>query len=356
MTRSLFSYRFFLFLFFFLPLFGAGCVQIKKGDTGNTGGVFVTEDTGAHWTPRSILPLPDGTASIAGANVLDILFDPSDADAVYITTREHGYLFSYNNGAGWQRPTDETLTEGSISGLAIDPSDKCVVYVAKGNNVLKSIDCNRTFDPETFVEATGQAVTVVRVDWFDPQVVWIGTSGGDVVKSENGGGTWTAIARMYDPIVDLAVSNKDSRIVVVVTAEDGPYRTTDAGATWQDFEEALDAYEHADTGYALRQDKSGDMMYYASGRGIFRSNDQGATWSPLTLITPPSSVRIYSLAVHPDNGNILFYGTSSTLYATTDGGVEWTTRELPTTRSATAMAADPNGEGLLFVGVSKIEE
>ena len=97
-------------------------------------------------------------------------------------------------------------------------------------------------------------------------------------------------------------------------------------------------------------------MYYANKYGLLKSVDNGATWEGLTLVTKPRSVKIYSLAVNPDDGNNVFYGTATTFYASTDGGASWSTRELPSTRFATALAVDPNAVGTVFLGSSTIEE
>jgi photosystem II stability/assembly factor-like uncharacterized protein len=287
---------------------------------------------------------------------MEIVFDTSDPDAVYLATREHGYVYSYDNGRSWQHPADAVVHEGTVSSIAVDQVDKCTVYIAKGRNVIKTEDCNRTFDPELFVDATGETVTRVRTDWYDPQVVWIGTTGGSVVKSMNGGDTWTTVMRLGDGVVDLLVSRADSRVVVVATEDKGLFRTSDGGATWEDLEAALDPFRNAKNGILLREDVSGSVMYYANERGLLRSRDQGKSWEGVELLTPPSSVRIYGLAIHPDDGDRVYYGTSGTFYSATDGGKEWHTRELPTSRAATAIAVDPDETDLVFVGVTEIEE
>ncbi len=345
-------------LFFVLPfiaLIGAGCINVKPR-TSDSGGVFKTADAGVKWEAASILPLPAGVSSIAGVDVANLLFDPSDPDTLYLGTTGNGLLVSYDNAASWLRIKEPQLREGVINAVAVDPSSKCTVYVAKGANVLKTTDCNRTYDTQAFVETNGKSVLVLEEDWYNTETVWLGTAAGDVIKSVDGGKNWSTMNRVRGAVADILIDNADSRIVLVLTQARGLWRSEDGGANWVQLDDELKNVGGGEDGFQLTQTKDGAIQFMINQRGINRSLDHGKTWEALTLLTKPNSVRIYSMAVNPSDANMLSYGTDTTLYTSTDGGTNWATRALPTTRAATALAVDPNDPAALFVGVATIEK
>ncbi len=353
-NKSIFMKKILLVLCF-VVLAGIGCVNVKTKTTDN-GGAFVTDDAGAKWTAKSALPLAAGISSISGVDVTKMIVDPNDDDAIYLGTQENGLLVSYDNAESWQRIKADELRGGWINGVAVDPTNKCVVYVAKGANVMKSTDCNRTYDTQAFVETSGKTVNVVRVDWYNPSIVWLGTASGDVVKSVDTGKTWSTVARAKDDIVDIQVDNADSRIILAITARRGMWRTTDGGTTWSNMDEAFKSFRDIGVEYALSQTKDGSLIYLVSDYGILRSADHGATWEALTLLTKPGSVRIYAMAVNPVDANSIYYGTATTLYSTTDGGVNWATRQLPTSRATSVLVVDPNDTSVLYLGAATVEK
>lgn len=344
-----------IFLLLLFPLLGLGCLNVKTSAS-SEGGVWQSTDAGETWTNTSSLPTADGLRSFSSANMTMVVFDAADDDALYAGTTDSGFVFSYDNGTSWQRP-GETLTQsGHVYGLAVDPRDKCTIYAAIDARVMKSTDCNRTYDTETFVESAGKPIKAIELDWYSPDTVWAATSSGDVIKSGNGGDTWTTVTRVKDEVMKVMVDNTDSRIVLVVTEDKGLWRTTDGGATWSELADSMKDFKSSDKGYALAQNSDGSMMYYASKYGLMRSNDHGATWSALTLLTATGSAQIYSLAVDPNDGNVVYYGTNNTFYATTDGGSNWATNELPSDRAARAITLDPNDSSTIFLGVARVEE
>lgn len=344
-----------LFAALILPLVGFGCIGTKPPVVIDSGGVWLTGDAGETWIQKSTWPTAAGTSTISSADIKGFVFDPSDLDAIYLMTKADGLFYSYDNGNSWIRPEEPALQAGIIGGVAIDPTDKCNVYVAKGANVMKSTDCNRTYEKELFVESTGSSILSISIDWFNSNVIWIGTAAGDVYKSADSGATWTREAHAPGPVTQIQIDNADSRIVLVMTSTKAITRTDNGGETWLRQEEIFEDFAGAELGSMLTQTKDGNNTYYLSKWGVFKSTDHGATWTPIKLLTP-TNVKVYSFAVNPDDANILYYGTLNAFYVTTNAGAEWATHELPTTRAATALTVDPNNTTAVFMGVSEIDE
>lgn len=91
----------------------------------------------------------------------------------------------------------------------------------------------------------GRVTTVAGVP-ENPQLCYMGATGGGVWKTENAGITWENISDDYfkvGTIGAIAVSGSDPNVIYVGTGEksirgvttshgDGVYKSTDAGATW----------------------------------------------------------------------------------------------------------------------------
>lgn len=340
-----------------LAFLGAGCLG-GGGSTAAGGGFFVSTDAGKAWTSSSALPSATGVGSIENVDITTLEIDPSDASAYYIGTAANGVMFSYDAGTTWQRPESEAARSGKVLAVEVDPRDVCTYYVLKAGRVLKTTTCGRTFNDQTYVESRdNEALTGMVVDWYNPNVVYVTSTAGDVFRTTDGGATWATLYRTDDQITAFAVSNADSRVLLLGTRRHGLIRSTDSGVTWTEMEDALkDEFKDSDKVYDFAQTADGSVLYMSSDYGILASKDNGATWEGLKLIPASGEVDILAIAVDPNDGNNLFFGTKNTLYHSTDGGVNWTTSELPTARAASVIAVDPDNGKRVLLGVQTIED
>ncbi|MBI5254355.1 hypothetical protein HY932_01075, partial [Candidatus Falkowbacteria bacterium] len=164
-------------------LFGVtGCIQItsKTETMASQAGIFVSKDFGETWTNSSSLMTPGATVgTISAAETLMMEFDPVDEKAIYIGTRKHGMLFSYNSGAGW----NYGLTIGVTRGIAIEPTAHCTIYAAVDSWLKKTIDCARKWDKVYYTGNDSRLVTAVTLDLKSPKTLWAGLSTGEILKS-----------------------------------------------------------------------------------------------------------------------------------------------------------------------------
>lgn len=338
-----------------LVLTGAGCLSSKTPST--VGGVWQSSDGGETWEATNALPSATGVGSIAQADVTAVEIDPSDASAVYIGTTGNGMLASIDGGQSWMRPEEEQLRSGRVIGIEVDPRDVCTYYVMKTDRVLKTEDCGRSFNDSAYVETgTDENLTAMMLDWYNPSVLWLGNTAGDVMRSSDGGKTWSTVYRVKGDITSMAMSNADSRIILVGTKNSGLYRTTDAGTTWIEYEDALKDFKESDKVLGFAQTADGSTVVMNSDYGLLVSKDQGFTWGAVPLLTARGEVEILALAVAPTNGDVIVYGTNSTIYRSTSGGSAWDTNELPSGRAAGVLAVNPENENLMILGTVALED
>ncbi len=339
-----------------LVLMGAGCFG-GGNSTDGLGGVWQSDDGGQSWAATNTLLTSSGAGSISGTDILAVEHDSQDASAVYAGTLSDGLLTSLDGGISWTRPEDEEIRTGAVLAIEVDPTDVCTYYVMKTNRVAKTTDCGRSFNTGAYVETqTDEKLTAMVLDWYNPDILWLGNSAGDVMRSTDGGDNWATVERVKGDVTAIAVSNADSRVVMVGTKSKGMYRTADSGSTWTQYEDTLKDFKGSDKVFHFSQTNDGSTVVMNSEYGLLVSKDRGETWSGVSILTARGEVEILAVAVAPTNGDVIMYATANTFYRSTSGGSAWETSELPSGRSVGTVVINPANEEAVILGTVTPEE
>ena len=187
-----------------------------------------------------------------------------------------------------------------------------------------------------------------------PREYWMGTTGGGVFKSTNGGLDWAPMTDRYfgGTIGAIAVDERNPDVVYVGTGEtpirgnvshgEGVWKTTNGGRTWTH----LGLTETRQIARVRIDPRNSDRIYVAalgnvftSGpeRGIYRSDDAGRTWRK--ILFRDDSTGAIDLVVDPSNPDVMYAsfwqagrtawmlssgGKGSGIFKTTNGGDSWT--------------------------------
>ncbi|MGH7738192.1 MAG: WD40/YVTN/BNR-like repeat-containing protein [Candidatus Tyrphobacter sp.] len=224
----------------------------------------------------------------------------------------------------------------------------------------------------------GGRVAAVAGTASDPNLYYIGSAGGGVWKTVNGGATWHAVFE-HEPVAAIGavtIDPTDSDVVWVGTGEanprndvtfgDGVYKTTDGGKTWTNVglrdtwsisRILVDPHnpQHVIVG------AFGDPFRDSEARGVYVTSDGGRTWNKTLYVGPQTGAA--ELAMDPQNPDVIYAsmwqfrrkpwtfhsgGPADGIWRSTDGGAAWTRLSghgLPegiTGRSAVAIApSDP---------------
>jgi photosystem II stability/assembly factor-like uncharacterized protein len=203
----------------------------------------------------------------------------------------------------------------------------------------------------------GRATAVAGVP-SEVNTFYMGSTGGGVWKTTDGGQVWTNLSDKFfksASIGAIAVADSDPNVIYVgtgsacprgnISAGDGVYKSTDAGKTWK----------HAglpDAGQIGRirvHPGNPDLVYVAAlghifgpnpERGVYRSKDGGASWERVHFIS--NDVGAVDLAMDARNPRILYAAfwraerkpftmvsgsEDGGLFRTADGGDTWTKLE-----------------------------
>ncbi len=191
----------------------------------------------------------------------------------------------------------------------------------------------------------GGRVTAVAGIPGQPAVYYMGTPGGGVWKTTDGGRVWKPIfdQQRVASIGALAIAESDPRVVYIGTGEqtagNGVYKSADAGATWQNIGLANTRYIQA----VLVDPRNPNIVIVgATGdlspgpeRGIFKSTDAGNTWKK--VLFKDDTTGVVDLCFDPDNPHTLYAALSrrvsgpaargtpsySGIFKSTDEGSTW---------------------------------
>ena len=346
-----------------LVLTGAGCIQFIGSAQGPMG-MFRSADAGETWLQKSVLLTVQGVKSLAGAKVYKIFTDPSDPKALYMGTRGQGLYYSYDAGETWN--SSAAMAGKYIYGLSVDPRDKCAIYVSDGPHIYKTTDCQRTWDLLFTEERPNQRFVDLANDYSDSKTIYGAELGGDIFRSKDGGNSWRIIKRFGFELRHLVADPQNPRRLYAAAYNQGLYRSDDGGDNWESVSKGFENFSVSLTFYRLVLNPAQkDSLFWISKYGILRSNDAGATWNDIKLLTPPGSVNIYGFALNPKNPAEMYYtGTilgdknqnvRSTLYKSVDGGVNWVTRKLPTNTIPVDMLVSRENGKTVFIGFTTLQ-
>ncbi|KKU26073.1 MAG: hypothetical protein UX39_C0013G0020 [Candidatus Magasanikbacteria bacterium GW2011_GWA2_46_17] len=341
-----------------MVLLGAGCIKFGTTTRGPNG-VFRSANKGDSWQSVSAYPTAQGVKSISGVKVFRIFTDPGDPNAFYLGTRGQGLFYSYDKGDSWQNVA--AMNNKFIYGVAVDPRDKCTIYVTDGPNIFKTTDCSRTWQT-VFTEARPEERFVsLSVDYGNSSLIYGAQLGGDIIRSLDAGRSWTTIKRFGFETRYMTVDPFTPERVYVASYRNGLWRSDDHGINWTDLSADFENFSESKNFYKLVLNPAQrGGLFWVSKFGILRSNDAGTSWQAMRLLTPPGSVNIYGFVINSRNQNEMYYtGTilsdeqqniRSTFYRSTDGGTTWVTKKLPTNTIPVDMLVHKQEGGTLFLG------
>jgi photosystem II stability/assembly factor-like uncharacterized protein len=207
------------------------------------------------------------------------------------------------------RQIGPALMSGRINDLEVHPTDNRIIYVGSaGGGVWRSQNGGASFEP--IFDDHVQSIGVVTVDPVQPdKTIWVGTgetwtrnsvsTGDGLFKSDDGGVNWKQVGFENSERISSVEINPSNRNEVYVCV---------LGALWGDSKE----------------------------RGVYKTLDGGANWEQLLYVDETTGCS--DVIMDPKDPNILYAtlwefrrtawsfnsgGKTSALYKSTDAGKSW---------------------------------
>ncbi|MDB4285932.1 T9SS type A sorting domain-containing protein [bacterium] len=290
------------------------------------GGLYQSPDRGQNWTDIENIP---------NTQLYRVAYNPHKPDFYYGGAQDNGSmggnLANFNNY--------ERIFGGDGFQMAFDSNDPNTWYCETQNgNLVYTDDSGLNY----FSHTVGLDSTDRRnwdmpfmISAHDPDRQYIGTQ--RVYRNVDGpGGIWQRISpditdglishRRFHTITTVNESAIDQDIVYAGTTDGNVWVTTDGGGNWMDITTGLPNRFVT----SVKPSPSDVASAFACHSGyrdndfiphIHKTMDYGQTWVDISGDLPQLAVN--DVLIYPGDDSILFVATDGGVYGTTNGGAQW---------------------------------
>jgi photosystem II stability/assembly factor-like uncharacterized protein len=291
-----------------------------------------------------------------GGDARALAADPRNPDHLYAGTATGQVYVSQDGGRQWSRVS--TLSAPSnwvVDNLVVDPATSQVVYAGMwslgsgGGGVFKSSDGGRTWPALEGIQ--GQSIRALTAAPSRSQTLVAGTLEG-VFRSDDAGATWKRISPAghaeIHSVESVAIDPSNPDIIYAGTWHLA-WKTTDGGARWFPIRKGM--IDDSDVFSIAIHPTNPKIVYATACSGIYRSDTAGAEWRKIQGI-PTSSRRTHTLVLDPRDPEMLYAGTTEGLWRTPDGGKSWL-RLTSHTWVINAIVLDPREPARFMLGMER---
>ena len=294
--------------------------------------------------------------------VMAITPHPHDPGIIYIGTHDGPYR-TRDGGDSWER-LGFPETDRQVWSILVHPGDPRRLYAGTSPvGVFRSDDGGDTWrrlpravQPERVKMPFACRVMRIAADPVRPETLWAAVEVGGVMRSDDGGETWSDCSADLVKLAELP--HLKSRIVsdteiegmldihalgvspalpgtVFLALRMGLFRSADGGRSWQDLE--VGRFSPLTYGRDIRVSPHDPRTLFAclspaarsEDGSVYQSRDLGQTWSRFDHGVKAESTMM-GLALHPrDPDRAYCVSRTGQVFGTEDGGRAWREDRLP---------------------------
>ncbi len=234
---------------------------------------------------------------------------------------------------GWNRTSSWNPGTGRISAVAVLPSNEQVIYVGSpGGGLWKTTNGGTNWQPLTDNNSTWMQIFAITIDPTNPNTIYVGTNGSGILKSTNGGATLAPTGSGPAGNVRKILIHPSNASIVFAACNNGIWRSTNSGTSW------TQVHSGGKEDIEFKPDDINIM--YASGNDVYRSTNNGVNWTPVTTAEGITNTGRTLVSVSAANPNYVYAAQANgsefgRLYKSTDAGLTFTTTVVgsPTTNT-----------------------
>lgn len=319
--------------------------------------IYRSTDSGANWNGVY-------TFSFA-APANKIAISRSSPNTVYASSGINLYKTT-NGGTNWST-IGSGLPADYVRLLTVDPANSSRLFAGFSCvGLYRSIDGSSFSRSDSGIVAasqtrfsTGAGSTIYASCYCQDDNAVLNTVG--VWRSADEGSSWTRVTTPFsdyyqDAPLNLVAHPYQASVAFAIAAQTFDHtglisRSGDSGATWTAVHTGLPTSRNPQS--LAFDSANANLVYLASGQGVYKSTDGGVSWSPTALSNATNKVwvdqRTHSLyATNID--------TSSSLYKSTDQGASW--NDIASTSGNTsqidAFVVDPANDSNVWIYASHV--
>lgn len=304
-------------------------------------GVILSVDGGQTWDR-----ITRGYRSLY--DVESLSFDPQDSNTLYVGTWHLGWKTT-DHGKSWKAIHEGMMFDSDMFSLLVDPQKPEVLYSSACTGVYKSINAGLNWTKlENGLPEEARRTRMLHLDPSNPDTIYAGTTLG-LFTSHNGGNSWKKLVPGV-VINAIAVHPRDSQIILVGTDDAGVLKSEDGGLT---FSASNIGFTHRQI-VALRSDPYRPNTYYTSVSsdghhgGFFSSSNGGIKWSNYNEGFPKDRIDIKAI-LPARHSNLVYVGTNGGVFAGTPDKDPWQTVEITQQLSVFDLTFTDSTENALFL-------
>ena len=270
-------------------------------------GVLVTQDGGRNWDRIS-----RGYRSLY--NVESLAFDPLDSQSLYVGTWHLSWK-TPNLGKKWQAIHDGMARDSDVFDLLIQPENPQTLYASACSGIYKSVNGGlRWTKLKNGLTTAARRTRALHMDPSDPNRIYAGTTKGLFVSS-SAGSRWRRL--FSGVVVNAVVVHPADKDIVLVGADDaGILRSEDGGTT---FSASNEGFIHRQIG-ALSPDPHRQDAFYVSAvldlqhGGFFVLKNRRTDWSPYNEGLDKDSATSVRAILPSRKSKAVYLGTRSGVF------------------------------------------
>lgn len=297
----------------------------------------------------------------------------------FIATTGNGIALSQQQANGsWS--VEYRLENKDVRCLAADPHNSNTIFAGtQGEGILRSDDMGATWQE---IGLAGKIVKALVVSPHDSNTIYAGTKPAYIFVSHDGGKTWAELGGFrrvpgrwwwFSPaekpnmayVQSISISPSDANVLLAGIEFGAVVRSADGGKTWSGHRKGALRDCHSLTFHW----KNGDWAYEAGGTGggASFSQDGGVTWRKaknglaknygVACAVDPQKPEVWYVSVAPGPGKA--YGEQAEAYLyRASGGAEWQPigwKAHPMSHTPVALLTHPSTPGQLFAGLTNGE-
>ncbi|UCC64062.1 MAG: hypothetical protein JSV36_03100, partial [Anaerolineae bacterium] len=302
---------------------------------GTDQGVYRTSDGGATWAlTQGLTTLPTEPLALS-----------ADESLLLAGTRGHGIYATSNRGRSWAPLGLQQMGHHAVVAAAFSPAYVAdgTIFAALGSTIGIGAGLYRTIDAGTnweLVYSTDYLGAVaVSPRYASDGTVYVAGAGGEVLKSENGGDTWSPVGQWpvstsYPARLVALPPNYPTEEPLFAAGGEGFWRLPPGATTWEPAASGLVSDTYV-TSFALSPNYSldGTLLATASwqeepgGRlryGVFLSSDGGVHWGLANAGLPQAAMHKVAFSPNYVFDRMAYLASEDGLYRSLDGGLSWT--------------------------------
>ncbi|MEI6455741.1 MAG: discoidin domain-containing protein [bacterium] len=265
-------------------------------------------------------------------NVYSFDVAASDNNIIYCGTETGFVNRTTDKGINWTLLAPDYLFGGSVTAIAVHPSDKNIVYAAAGNQVHKTLDGGVTWTP---LLPSGNLFYAdrLRIDPGNPQKIFAASADGFFVSTD-GGSTW--VNKWTAPAYDVEIKPNNSSVIYALTKSGTKFSvilSQDGGGSFQTISSFPSTFVESSGGLLAVTGANPNILLAIllcqnNKPYLVKGTVSGSSWTWSTIATGgTSSFQMDNgqgyfdlvLDISPANQNVILVGTT-TLFKSSNGG------------------------------------